>query len=194
MKNDMGGGAMKQRIVPACADMKSFEKFLESPYEIGIILEVHISMIKHIMRLANQHGKKIMFHMDLINGIHNNEYGTEYICQEFKPFGLISTKGSVIQKAKQNGVLAIQRMFLIDSHGLKKTLALIEKVNPDYVEVLPGILPRMIRSLKETIAVPLLAGGLIRSPDDVEKALASGATAVTTSDRTLWKYYENVLI
>jgi len=132
--------------------------------------------------------------MDLINGIHNNEYGTEYICQEFKPFGLISTKGSVIQKAKQNGVLAIQRMFLIDSHGLKKTLALIEKVNPDYVEVLPGILPRMIRSLKDTIAVPLLAGGLIRSPDDVEKALASGATAVTTSERTLWKYYENVLI
>ena len=134
-----------------------------------------------------------MFHMDLINGIHNNEYGTEYICQEFKPYGLISTKGSVIQKAKQNGVLAIQRMFLIDSHGLKKTMALIQKVDPDYVEVLPGIVPRIIRELKEKIDIPLFAGGLIRSPQDVEEALRAGAAAITTSDKDLWKYYENIL-
>lgn len=169
--------------------MRSFEKFLESPFETGIILEIHLSLIKHVMALAQEYQKKIMFHMDFISGIQTNESGTEYICQEFRPDGLISTKATVIQKAKQNGVPAIQRIFLIDSHGVKKSLALINKVRPNYVEVLPGIVPQMIRILKNEITVPLFAGGLIRSPEDVEKALQAGATAITTSDKKLWAHY-----
>lgn len=183
-----GVRAIVQKVIPACEDMKSFERFLESPCEIGIILEIHISLVKHVMAMAKQYNKKIIFHIDLINGIHNNEYGTEYICQEFKPHGLISTKGNVIQKAKQNGVLSIQRMFLIDSRGLKKTLNMIQKVQPDYVEVLPGIVPEMIQEIKETIDIPLFAGGLIRSREEVKRALQAGAAAVTTSEKKLWQY------
>jgi len=80
----------------------------------------------------------MIFHVDLIHGLKNDDYGTEYICQEFSPFGLISTKANVILKAKQRGVLSIQRMFLIDSHALGQSYRLIEKTQPDYIEVLPG--------------------------------------------------------
>jgi len=49
---------MKQFLIPASPTMKDFEKFLESDYEIGILLEVHIAQLKHISKMAERHGKK----------------------------------------------------------------------------------------------------------------------------------------
>ena len=88
--------------------------------------------------MAKQHNKKMIYHVDLIHGIRSDEYATEFICQEYNPYGLISTKSSVILKAKQKGVIAIQRIFLIDSHALEKSYKLVQKTKPDYIEVLPG--------------------------------------------------------
>lgn len=181
---------MEQKILPASANMKEFERFLKSSYETGVFLDMHIAQLKHINEMARQHGKKMIYHVDLIHGIKNDEFATEYICQEFKPFGLISTKGSVILKAKQKGVVAVQRMFLIDSHAIEKSIKLIQKTQPDYLEVLPGAMPKMITEVKERVNIPIFAGGLIRTEEDVHAALNAGAAAITTSKRELWDLFE----
>lgn len=181
---------MNQKILPAFTNMKDFEKFLVSSYEIGVFLDLHISQMKNVKRMTESSGKKIIYHVDLIQGIKNDEYATEYICQEYKPYGLISTKASVILKAKQKGVVAIQRMFLIDSHAVEKTYKLVERTKPDYIEVLPGAMPWMIKEVKERLNTPILAGGLIRTPDEVNNALQAGATAITTSKQELWSLFE----
>ncbi|WP_423801572.1 glycerol-3-phosphate responsive antiterminator [Neobacillus sp. SAB-20_R2A] len=183
---------MKQKILPASGNMKEFEQFLKSPYEIGVFLDMHIAQLKNINQMANQSRKKMIYHVDLIHGIKNDEYATEYICQEFKPYGLISTKAGVIQKAKQKGVIAVQRIFLIDSHALEKSYKLIEKTQPDYIEVLPGAMPWMIKEVKERINIPIFAGGLIRTADEIENALNAGASAITTSKRELWNLFEKI--
>lgn len=176
-----------QKILPAFTSIKQFETFLTSPYQIGVFLETHISQLVNIHKLANQYNKKIIYHVDLIHGLKNDEYATEYICQEFDPYGLISTKSSVILKAKQKGVLAIQRMFLIDSHALERSYRLVKKTKPDYIEVLPGSMPWMIKEVKDRTNIKILAGGLIRSSKEVEEALAAGAEAITTSKKELWE-------
>lgn len=180
---------MRQKILPVSTNMKEFERFLKSPYEIGVFLDMHIAQLKNINQMSRQYGKKMVYHVDLIHGIKNDEFATEYICQEFKPFGLISTKASVIQKAKQKGVIAVQRIFLIDSHALEKSYKLLEKTEPDYIEVLPGAIPWMITEVKERVNIPILAGGLIRTADDVKNALQAGAAAITTSKRELWDIF-----
>ncbi|MFT4416296.1 glycerol-3-phosphate responsive antiterminator [Fredinandcohnia humi] len=177
---------MDQSILPASTTMKEFEHFLKSKYEIGVFLEMHVAQLKHINMMAVEHGKKMIYHVDMIHGIKNDEYATEYICQEYKPYGLISTKSSVILKARQKGVVAIQRIFLIDTHALEKSYKLIEKNKPDYIEVLPGAMPWMIKEVKERLNTPVLAGGLIRTKEDVQNALSAGASAITTSKRDLW--------
>ncbi|MGZ4160639.1 MAG: glycerol-3-phosphate responsive antiterminator [Neobacillus sp.] len=182
---------MEQKILPASANMKEFERFLQSSFEIGVFLDMHIAQLKNINLMAKQSGKKMIYHVDLIHGIKNDEYATEYICQEFKPYGLISTKASVIQKAKQKGVIAVQRIFLIDSHALEKSYKLIEKTKPDYIEVLPGAMPGMITEVKERVKTPIFAGGLIRTPEEVQNALNAGASAITTSKRELWDLFGN---
>ncbi|MBM7605908.1 glycerol uptake operon antiterminator [Metabacillus crassostreae] len=179
-----------QKIVPAFSSMKQYERFLESEYETGVFLETHISQLNSIHKLAEQHQKKIIYHVDLIHGLKNDDYATEYVCQEYKPYGLISTKSTVIMKAKQKGVVAIQRMFLIDSHALERSYRLVDKTKPDYIEVLPGAMPWMIEEVKKRTKTKILAGGLIRSVAEVEAALEAGADGITTSNKELWDHFK----
>lgn len=184
---------MDQKILPAPASIKQFEKFLESPFEIGVILETHLAQIKHITNMAKIAKKQLFFHADLINGLKNDEYGTQYLCQEFKPFGIISTKSSVIQQAKKCNVISVQRMFMIDSHAIERSFKSIEKAEPDYIEVLPGSVPHMIKEVSERFNFPIFAGGLIRTAEEVEEALSAGAVSITTSKVELWEYYSQKL-
>jgi glycerol uptake operon antiterminator len=182
-------GSVMHKILPASTSLKDFEKFLRSDYEIGLYLDVHISQLKNIARLANQHGKKMIYHLDLIQGLKNDEYGTEFICQEYKPIGIISTKSSAIAKAKQKGVLAIQRMFLLDSYALEKSYSIIQKAKPDYVEVLPGVIPSMIQEIKDRTHTKIIAGGLIRTVEDAQNVLDAGAESITTSNKEIWEHF-----
>ncbi|MDQ0270475.1 glycerol-3-phosphate responsive antiterminator [Cytobacillus purgationiresistens] len=177
---------MDQQILPASSTMKEFEHFLKSPYQIGVFLDIHISQLQHVAKMAKEHEKKMIYHVDLIKGLKNDEYAVEYLIQEYQPYGLISTKSSVITKTRKKGIVAIQRIFLIDSHALEKNYRLIERTKPDYIEVLPGAMPWMITEVKNRTLTPILAGGLIRSSEEVKAAIQAGATAITTSQTELW--------
>ena len=52
---------LKQSILPALSNMKDFERFLDSPYEAGVMLEIHLGQIKHVTKMANARNKKIIF-------------------------------------------------------------------------------------------------------------------------------------
>ncbi len=180
-----------QTILPAARHMKDFEKIMESSYEYGVFLDTHVGQLKSVYDMAHKRNKKMFLHADLVQGLKSDEYATEYLCQEIRPAGLISTRSSVILKAKQKGVIAIQRIFLLDTNALEKSYSLLEKTKPDFIEVLPGAIPKMITEVYERTRIPILAGGLIRSVEDVKLALEAGATAVTTSNHDLWKHFKN---
>ncbi|MEW9699361.1 glycerol-3-phosphate responsive antiterminator [Paenibacillus sp. SI8] len=180
----------EQRILPAIRKIKDLEKLFASSYTYIVLLDSHIGQLKSIVDLARANGKKLLLHADLIEGLKNDEYAAEFLCQSIRPAGLISTRANVITKTKQNGLLAIQRLFLLDSSALNKGYALLERTKPDFIEVLPGVIPHIITEVKERSGIPIFAGGLIRTVNDVDLALQAGATAVTTSYTELWKHYE----
>jgi glycerol uptake operon antiterminator len=178
-----------QRILPAIRKIKDLEKLLYSPFKYIVLLDSHIGQLKNIVDLTNSHGKKLLLHVDLVEGLKNDEHAAEFLCQSIKPAGLISTRANVIGKAKQNGLLAIQRVFLLDSSALAKSYSLLERTQPDFIEVLPGVMPHIITEVHDRVGIPIFAGGLIRTVIEVEKALHAGATAVTTSHDELWQHY-----
>jgi glycerol uptake operon antiterminator len=57
---------------------------------------------------------------------------------------------------------------------------------PDVLEVLPGILLPSITQLLPRLGIPVLAGGFIRSADDVRAVMSAGAAGITTSQADLW--------
>lgn len=175
-----------QTILPALRDMKDLETFVKGPFKVGVLLEVHVARLDAVFQLLAAHDKQVFVHLDLIQGLKADEYATEYVCQTFRPYGIISTKGSVILKAKQKQIKTVQRLFLIDSSSLEKSYRLINRTQPDYIEVLPGLVPKYIQCVKAATNIPVFAGGLISSSEEIEAALEAGATVVTTSDQTLW--------
>lgn len=179
-----------QIIIPAMRNTNTLNHFLDSTFEFGVFLNFHISELKHAFEITHLHQKKMFIHVDLIQGLQNDEYATEFLCQEFRPYGIISTRSSVISRAKAKGLIAIQRIFLLDSYALEKSYSLLHKTNPDYIEILPGTMPDTIREVADHLSIPILAGGFVKTIADVERALAGGATAVTTSKVELWKHVE----
>ncbi|HBK5982533.1 TPA: glycerol-3-phosphate responsive antiterminator, partial [Staphylococcus pseudintermedius] len=73
-----------------------------------------------------------------------------------------------------------------DSHALERSIELIQRIEPDYVEVLPGIADKVIQEIHQKTGTPVIAGGLINTPEEVERAVSSGAAYITTSDKSLW--------
>ncbi|MBB6735439.1 glycerol-3-phosphate responsive antiterminator [Cohnella zeiphila] len=181
-----------QSLLPAARKAKDLEKALKLPYRYIVLLDCHVGQVKPLVELAAAHGKKLLLHADLIEGLKNDEYAAEYLCQQVKPAGLISTRGSVIGQAKKHGLIAVQRLFLLDTNALEKSYVLLERTKPDYIEVLPGIIPPIIAEVRERTGIPIFAGGLIRTARDVELALAAGADAVTTSSAELWKQFRSM--
>ncbi|WP_174614259.1 glycerol-3-phosphate responsive antiterminator [Virgibacillus ihumii] len=173
-------------IIPAIRRMKDFEKALESEYEYVIFLETRLSRLQSLVDYTKRAGKKALIHVDLIQGLKADEYGMEFLVREIKPHGVLSTRGNIIKLARKHKLLAIQRVFLLDSHALEQNIKMINRFQPDCIEVLPGIIPDAIQELSGQTDKPVIAGGLIRSSEEVKNALTQGAVAVTTSNNKLW--------
>ena len=170
---------LHQKVLPAVRQMKDFEALLKSRFEYLVLLDSHVGQLKHIVQMSKKHNKKMLVHVDLIHGLRNDEYATEFLCQEIRPAGVISTRKSAVLTAKKNKVLAIQRLFLLDTTALETSYRLLEQTQPDYIEVY------------ERVKIPVLAGGLIRTVEDAECAFSGGAVAVTTSRKEIWHHYGN---
>lgn len=173
-------------VIPAVRRMNDFEKALKTTCNQIVLLETRLAMLKYLVTYAKRENKSVFIHFDLIQGLKADSYGMEYVIREVKPDGILSTRGNIITLAKKYDVLAIQRMFLLDSAALDQNLKLVERFKPDCVEVLPGLMPSIIDRVHQTTNIPVIAGGLITSQEDVRSALDNGAIAVSTSNVDLW--------
>ena len=103
-----------------------------------------------------------------------------------KADGIISTRPNLIRHASALGLLTVQRYFLLDSKSLRNVVKGGTPEAADLVEVLPGVMPKIIRQLSTTLQVPLVAGGLISDKEDAISALSAGAAAISTSCESVW--------
>jgi len=148
----------------------------------GSILNVR-SMVESI----HAAGKRVFLHLELIEGIAGDRSGIAYVAREVRPDGIITTRHHVVKIAREQGLMAIQRLFLIDRNAVAKGIKSVEQSQPDAVEVMPGIMPRIIRELVDMTPLPIIAGGLVSSREEIDEALAAGALAVSVGSSRLWK-------
>jgi glycerol uptake operon antiterminator len=63
--------------------------------------------------------------------------------------------------------------------AIETSYKLSAKVQPDYIEVLPGIAPEYIKKVNQPSGVPVIAGGLIDSEAEVATALNASFSPVS---------------
>ena len=83
-------------------------------------------------------------------------------------------------------MFAIMRFFVIDSMALENIRSPQSGVRPDVIEVLPGLMPDIIRKICQTSRTPVIAGGLITDKKSVMAALSAGAVCVSSTNQDVW--------
>lgn len=146
-----------------------------------------IQTLPDIVLPLKKEGKAVFLHLDLIEGIGRDPSGVRYLADNGVQ-GLISTKAPLIKAARACGMVAVHRVFLLDSGSLESGIHLLAASHADYCEVMPGLVPKAIGRLKGRIPQPIIAGGMITGAQEADIALRAGAVAVSTSERALWEH------
>lgn len=131
-------------------------------------------------------GKVPFVHADLIDGLSAREVAVDFIAAQTAAAGIISTKPALIRRARELGLCAVQRFFVLDSIALENLKRQLENTRPDSIEILPGVMPKVIRRITGFARVPVIAGGLISDKEDIIAALDAGAAAISSTNPAIW--------
>jgi len=177
-------------VIAGLRDAAGVEAAIQRGVAVLFILGEDIFALQESVAKAHAHGRLIFAHVDLIKGLGRDDAGVRFLGRSVGVDGVLTTRANLIGAAKKEGLIAIQRLFVLDSESLEAGLPTVERSAPDAVEILPGvILPAIAPQLASRAALPpLIAGGLIRSQAQAEAVLAAGALAVSTSALALWGY------
>ena len=160
--------------------------------EIQMIFVLYgdVCTIPEILERIKAAGKKAMVHIDLIAGLSAKEISVEFIARQTRADGIITTKPALVRRAKELGIFAVLRFFVIDSLALKNIENLEMQCGtsrPDFIEVLPGVMQKVLGRIAKVSRIPMIAGGLITEKEDVIAALSAGAIAVSSTNQDVWK-------
>ena len=173
-------------VIAAVKDEEGLEKSLRTDCRIIFILYGNICSLTTIVEKIKKRDKLAIVHADLVQGLSAKIEAIDYIKNNTKADGILSTKGNLVKHATDIGLIGILRNFIIDSMAMENVNKQVELAQPDMIEIMPGIMPEIIEKLKNEIKLPLIAGGLISDTKDVIAALSAGADAVSTTKEELW--------
>lgn len=173
-------------VIPAIKDKETFEAALISNNEIVFVIMSNIINIKEICAELKSKNKIVFVHVDMIDGLTSSNFGVDYIVNMVKPDGILTTKSNVVAHAYKNNIKVIQRFFILDSFSYEKTLQNIKENKIIAAEIMPGLMPKIIKKISSQIYQPLITGGLVSEKEDIINALNAGALSVSTTNIKLW--------
>ncbi len=173
-------------VIAAVRSRESFDEAVKSGSELIFDLAPDISDIAEKASKCHAAGKRLFIHLDLASGIGKDKSGIEYV-RNMGADGIISTRANIIKLAREVGLHTVQRFFAVDSQSVATAAEARKNSKADMIEIMPGVIPKVISDLCKLVSVPIIAGGLIESAEEIESVIAAGAAAVSTGKKTLWK-------
>ncbi|WP_105616588.1 glycerol-3-phosphate responsive antiterminator [Vallitalea okinawensis] len=184
--NDHVGILSNNPIIAAVNDIEKYKIALESPCSIIFLLTGNILNLRSLVNQAREYDKKVFIHFDLMDGLTKDTTGLKFVKEHVQPYGIISTRSSLIKRANDADFFTIQRIFLLDSISFEKGINDIKTSRPDAIEIMPGVVTKMTAEVCAMTHVPVIAGGLIKEKKDVIDNLSAGAVCISTSRKEIW--------
>ena len=170
-------------VIAAIGDNK-FQQALESPAQVIFYQSANLLTVAERVQAAHNAGKFVVIHMDLAEGIGRDRSGLRFLAQQGAD-GIISTKTQLIRQAKDLGLLTVQRFFALDSLGLESIEEMLRSSEPDLIEIVPGVIPKVLTRFAQN-KTPVIAGGLLETKAELTQALSCGVIAASTGQTELW--------
>lgn len=172
-------------IIAAVKSRDYLERAINSEVQAIFLLSSNIIDIEALSRLAHSKGKVLFIHMDFVDGLSKDAAGVRYLSTKGID-GIISTRSNIIAAAHDAGIRCVQRFFMIDSRSVDTALETLRQSKADMIEIMPALAYKSITKIKNNIQIPIIAGGLIETRDEVYKALGAGASMISTGKTELW--------
>lgn len=179
---------VESQMIASVKNEEDLQHAIDSNVNIVFLLTGNLMTITGYIEQLRQAGKYVFIHMDFIDGISNSRNAINYVAKNWRPTGIITTKTQIVKMANEAGLKTIQRIFLLDRAAVNKGIEMVKSCKPDAVEILPGVIPKLIDQLSSEIDYPIIAGGLIDDISEVHQALESGALAVSSGNPKMWNY------
>jgi len=173
-------------VIAAVNSDEGLEAALNSDCEVVFLLQGSVLTIAPQVERVKASGRRALVHIDLIDGFANRDVVIDALKRLCAPDGVISTRPPLLRRAHQLGLTTVQRVFAIDSKSVANLRNLSETGGPDFIEIMPGLMPRVLRAVRESTGIPVIAGGLIEEKSEVIAALDAGAVAVSTTHQGVW--------
>lgn len=175
------------RLIASVKEAKHLERAAEANVSAAVLSIGNIGVIKGYVDFFKSREIPVFLHLERIGGISYDREGIAFLAHYVKPDGIVTTRNTLVKLAKKQGLLTIQRLFLVDSDSLKSGLQSVQDTQPDAVELMPALLPAYIEEYRSVLDTPIIAGGLLRKREQMEEVLQHGATAVSVGSPSLWK-------
>lgn len=186
MKKEFKEALEDSPIIAAIKDDDGLKKCINSDSHIVFILYGDIVNIADIVNTVKASGKLAMVHLDLITGLSSKEIAVDFLKKYTDTDGIITTKPTLIKRAKELGLYTILRLFVIDSMAYENIDRQVKSAKPDLIEVLPALMPKIIAKICRISSTPVIAGGLVSDKEDIIALLQAGVTSVSSTNTEIW--------
>ena len=134
MSHEFFEAMMDNPIIASVKDMDGLEKCCVcEEIKVVFVLFGDVCSIKGIVEKIKAADKIAMVHIDLIGGLSSKEVAVDFIKTNTKADGIITTKVSLIKRAKELSMYTILRCFLLDSMALENIKHPQSNIKPDFL-------------------------------------------------------------
>ncbi len=177
----------RSRIIPAIRGPEYIEAALASPSVIVWLLYGTPLTLPKIVRQVRSAGKLPVANLDLLTGFAQDADGIEFLAAEGIA-GVVSTRQSVLRAARSQGMIAVQRTFIVDSIAVGNIIRALQHFLPDAIELLPAAAAPLCVTTLHTAQpqLPVIATGLVTTMRQVDDLIRCGVSSAATSNVSLW--------
>lgn len=173
-------------VIAAVKNVADLDTAINSQVTTIFVLQANIFNIRLIVDKIKASNKSALIHIDFLEGIGKDNIAIDYIVDVIRPDGIISTKSNHIRYAKEKGMFTIQRFFLVDGMSYRTTIKAVQTIHPDMIEIMPGVMPKVMSQISRELSLPIIAGGLISTKEDIIDILKAGAMGASVGKKELW--------
>lgn len=178
------------RTRPAIASLftpSDIDEFLDTDAPVCIVANADLLRLEAVVARMAEAERFAFINADTVSGLAPDRGGIDFLAK-VGAAGVVTTRAAMVSRIEQQGMLAMQKLFVTDRLNLPRSTHGLEGSKPSYVQIMPApVLPYILDEPLMRIS-PVIAGGFVANERSLEAALACGAAAVSTSERSLWNY------
>jgi glycerol uptake operon antiterminator len=160
---------------------------IAAPVTAVFLLHADIFTLASQVNMLRDAGKDVFVHVDMLEGLGRDATAIRWLAEVIRPTGMLTTKTQHVKTGRDHGLFVIQRFFLIDHQSFDLAVRTAQSARPDLVELMPAVMPAVIRRFREACGLPVIAGGLVSAKEEMVEILRAGALGVSTGDPALWE-------